>query len=62
LLIYLDDQLAELAARYEARYLILPQAAYDLACADPSLGKPGFECVYPAPGEKATWVVLEMKK
>ena len=59
LLVYNDDQLTELAQKYGADYLVMPQAAYDLASEDPS-GKSKFECVYPADDSKATWVVLKL--
>jgi hypothetical protein len=61
LLVYTDDRLAELAAEYEADYLVVPQSAYDLACNDPNSGKPGFECVYPKADERVTWVVLKLR-
>ena len=59
LLVYNDDQLTELAQKYGANYLVMPQAAYDLASEDPS-GKSKFKCVYPADNSKATWVVLKL--
>ena len=59
LLLYTDEQLSELAQKYKADYLVMPQAAYDLACEDPN-GKSKFQCVYPSDESKATWVVLEL--
>ena len=61
LLMFDDEGLAELAARHGADFFVLPQAVYDLACEDPGIGKPGFECVYPADGKKVTWVVLKVE-
>jgi len=61
LLLYSDDRLEMLASEFGADYLIVPQSAWDLACSDPEIGKPGFECVYPGAGEKATWVVLKLR-
>lgn len=60
LLMYTDQRLADLAVRYRARYIVLPQRAYELACNDPAIGKPNFPCVYPEDGGKATWVVLRV--
>ena len=60
-LVYTDERLRELAEDYGADFLVLPQAAYDLACSDPDIGRPDFECVYPANGEQVTWVVLKSK-
>ena len=59
LLVYTDEQLTDLAQKYGANYLVMPQAAYDLASEDPS-GKSKFKCVYPADNSKATWVVLKL--
>ncbi len=59
ILTYTDGRLAEIAQSYGASYLLLPQAVYEIACNDPEIGKPKFECVYPADGQKATWVVLK---
>ncbi|QEG23458.1 DUF6798 domain-containing protein [Mariniblastus fucicola] len=61
LLMYTDDRLAALAEKFEADFLVLPQAVYDLACNDPEIGKPRFPCVYPEEGERATWVVLKLQ-
>ncbi len=59
ILTYSDERLAELAKEYRASYLLMPQSVYDLACNDPEIGKPKFDCIYPLAGEKATWVVLK---
>ena len=59
LLMYTDQRLGQLAKKYDADYLVLPQAAYDLACNDPEIGKSSFQCVYPDQGQKVTWVVLK---
>ena len=61
MLVYDDDRLSAIAEQYGADYLVLPQSAYDLASLDPDIGRPEFKCVYPAAGEKATWVILKLR-
>jgi len=61
LLLYSDERLEALAVEFGADYLVVPQSSWDLACNDPEIGKPGFDCVYPAAGEKVTWVVLKLR-
>ncbi len=61
LLVYTDDRLSSLANSYDADYLLVRQASYELACDDPSIGRPTFDCVYPAGDEKVTWVILKLR-
>jgi hypothetical protein len=54
---YSDDQLDELAARYGADYLLVPQRDYEAASTD---GR--FQLVYPEnPSRRTTYVVLRVK-
>ena len=68
MLAYSDERLSQLARRYGADFLVLPQVIYELAAADPDIGRPRFECVYPLSTNngstlpRSTWVVLKLRE